>query len=415
MRIKNALLNGQKVDIIIKDDIIEDVYPADDRSYELDRTLNANGMAVIPGLVNMHTHSPMTLFRGLADDIPLKQWLEENIWPAEKRLDEETVYHGARLAMLEMIQSGTTAFNDMYLWLDVIEKAAVEMGIRAYLSETCFDFFKPHVAEKCKQQIIKRFEQKPADSRINYLIGTHAIYTVSGDLLRWAADFAVRNNVFMHLHLAETQQEVADSVSNFGLTPVRYLHKLKVLNPKLIIAHVLYVDDEEIKMLADAGVSVVHNPASNMKLGSGAEFKFTEMKSVGIKIALGSDGCASSNNLDMVEVMKLAALLGKAWRKDPTVLTCNEILDAATVIPAEIFGIKTGVIAKGYKADLCLVNLQIPAFTPNINFVSNLVYAANGSCIDTVICDGKVLMKHRKVKNDEDIIAFVQKIKQNEN
>jgi len=208
----------------------------------------------------------------------------------------------------------------------------------------------------------------------------------------------------MHLHLAETEQETADSIRDFGDTPVRYLNKLGVLSPKLIIAHGLYVDDEEITMLADTGVAVVHNPASNMKLGSGGRFKFEEMKRAGVRIALGTDGCASSNNLDMIETMKLASLLGKAWRKDPTALTCSDIYKAATAIPAEILGIKAGKIETGYLADLCLIDLNQPAFTPNFNLVSNLVYSANSSCVDTVICNGEILMANRKIAHEKEIL-----------
>jgi len=240
---------------------------------------------------------------------------------------------------------------------------------------------------------------------VRYALGPHAIYTVSGSLLKWAADFAVDNDVFMHLHLAETEREVADSVRDFGDTPVRYLRKLGVLNPKLIIAHGLYVDEEEIKMLADVGVAVVHNPASNMKLGSGGQFLFEEMKKIGVRVALGTDGCASSNNLDMIETMKLASLLGKAWRKDPTALPCTDIFSAATDVPAEILGINAGRIEVGAKADMCLIDIRQAAFTPNFNLVSNLVYSANSSCIDTVICDGKPLMENRRVTGEEQILS----------
>ena len=204
--------------------------------------------------------------------------------------------------------------------------------------------------------------------------------------------------------MAETEGEVRDSVKKFGLTPVRYLNKLGVLSPRLIIAHGIYVDDDEIRMLADHDVKVVHNPASNMKLASGIQFKFCEMRKAGVTIALGTDGCSSSNNLDMVEAMKLASLLGKAWRKDPEAIPAGEIFKAATEAGALALGLKAGRIAEGYLADLCLVDLNIPAFIPNHNFISNLVYAANGSCIDTVICDGKILMRDKKVPGEEEIM-----------
>ena len=204
--------------------------------------------------------------------------------------------------------------------------------------------------------------------------------------------------------MAETEGEVQDSVKQFGLTPVRYLYQLGILSPRLILAHGLYVDEEEIQMLADQGVTVVHNPASNMKLASGYRFKYSEMKAAGVRVALGTDGCSSSNNLDMVEAMKLASLLGKAWRKEPEAVTAKEIFHTATFSGAEAIHLKAGQIAEGFLADLCLVDLRMPAFTPNHNFISNLVYAANGSCIDTVICNGKILMQDRKVPGEEEIM-----------
>ena len=182
------------------------------------------------------------------------------------------------------------------------------------------------------------------------------------------------------------------------------MYKLGVLSPRLIIAHGIYFDDDEIRMLADHGVKVIHNPASNLKLVSGIQFKFKEMKKAGIKVGLGTDGCSSSNNLDMVETMKLASLIGKAWRKDPETLTAEEMFEAATSTGADILGLNAGRVKEGTLADLVLIDLKIPAFTPNFNFVSNLVYAANGSCVDTVICNGKVLMQGKKVPNEEEIM-----------
>lgn len=249
--------------------------------------------------------------------------------------------------------------------------------------------------------------------RIHFSIGPHAIYTVSGELLQWADAFAREHNVLIQLHLAETEGEVENSVKNFGLTPVRYLYKLGVLSPRLLISHGIYVDDDEIRMLADHEVKVAHNPASNMKLASGMHFKFREMREAGILVGLGTDGCSSSNNLDMIEAMKLASLLGKVWRKDPEAVTADEIFQSATVNGAAIANLKAGKIAEGYLADLSLIDLNMPAFTPNFNFISNLVYAANGNCIDTVICDGKVLMQNRKVPGEDEIMERAAQIAYN--
>ena len=279
------------------------------------------------------------------------------------------------------------------------------------LAGVCFDHFKPELAEKSKRENEKLVvDVENYSKRIRYAVGPHAIYTVSGELLQWIHGFAAEHSVPIHLHLAETEGEVRNSIKQFGFTPVRYLYKLGILSPRLIIAHGIYVDDDEIRMLADHGVKVVHNPASNMKLASGIQFKFCEMRKAGVTVALGTDGCSSSNNLDMIEAMKLASLLGKAWRKDPEAIPASEIFQAATEAGASAIGLKAGRIAEGYLADLCLVDLDIPAFTPNHNFVSNLVYAANGSCIDTVICDGKILMQDKKVPGEEEIMEHTAEL-----
>lgn len=370
-----------------------------------DQIISGRKKAVIPSFVNMHTHAAMTLFRGMGDDMPLMPWLEEKIWPNEAKLTDEDYYWGTKLACLEMIKSGTTTFFDMYYNLDRVAAAVEEMGLRAVLSEVCFDHFNPKLTDECKQHITKRFQSpSPFSSRILMSIGPHAIYTVSGELLQWIHAFAKEHGLLIHTHLAETEEEVRFSRERFGTTPVRYLHRLGILSPHLIIAHALYLDREEIALLAENDVKAVHNPASNMKLASGYRFMYKEMRAAGVAVGLGTDGCGSSNSLDMIEAMRLASYLGKATRMDPTAMTCDEMLDAATRVGAEMLGIEAGCIVEGALADLCLVDLNMPAFTPDFNNVSNLVYAANGSCIDTVICDGKILMQDKKVQGEDEII-----------
>ena len=364
--IKGALLDGAVTDVYIEKKEIRQV--GTDLQVQADQVIDGRRKALIPGFVNAHTHAAMTLFRGFGDDMPLMPWLEQKIWPNEAKLTREDVYWGTKLACLEMIKSGTTTFFDMYHKFRATADAVEEMGLRALLAG------------------------------------------VSGELLQWIHGFAAEHSVPIHLHLAETEGEVRNSIKQFGFTPVRYLYKLGILSPRLIIAHGIYVDDDEVRMLADHGVKVVHNPASNMKLASGIQFKFCEMRKAGVTVALGTDGCSSSNNLDMIEAMKLASLLGKAWRKDPEAIPASEIFQAATEAGALAIGLKAGRIAEGYLADLCLVDLDIPAFTPNHNFVSNLVYAANGSCIDTVICDGKILMQDKKVPGEEEIMEHTAEL-----
>jgi len=426
--LKSVELNGQETDIYIEGNKIKRIVPVpNDISEQSDRVIDnrkssdnepvANDFlsadtvidgtrkAVIPGLVNMHTHAAMTLFRGFGDDMPLMPWLEEKIWPNEAKLTYDDVYWGAKLACLEMLHSGTTTFFDMYYLPDATAQAVEEMGLRAVLADACFDHFNRKLTERSKKIILKRFGQKsPYSEHIRFALGPHALYTVSGELLRWISDFAKDNDTLIHFHLAETEGEVLQCLQRFGVTPVRYLQQLGMLSPHLIAAHVLYVDEEDIRMLADNGVKVVHNPASNMKLGSGSQFKYREMRDAGINVAIGTDGCSSSNNLDMIEAMKLASLLNKSWRKDPEDFTCTEAFHAATQAGADMLEINTGRIAEGHPADLCLIDLNKPVFTPNFNFISNLVFAANGSCVDTVLCDGRIVMHNKKVQGEDEII-----------
>jgi 5-methylthioadenosine/S-adenosylhomocysteine deaminase len=406
--IKSVDWKGKKVDIYIERNRISKI--GENLSLPSDRIINGEKKAVIPGLVNCHTHAAMTLFRGFGDDMPLRPWLEECIWPNEAKLTDEDIYWGTKLACLEMIKTGTTMFLDMYYGFHASARAVEDMGLRAVLGGVCFDHFNPLLAKKCQcenEELLK--SRGKYSDRIQYALGPHAIYTVSGDLLKWAHTFAVEQDILIHLHLAETKEEVENAKAKFGCTPVRYLHRLGVLSPRLVLAHVIYVDEEEIRLLADHGVAIVHNPASNMKLGSGIEFKYVEMKKAGVRVGLGTDGCGSSNNLDMVEVMKLSALLGKGWRKDPVVLSAEEVFESATAVGASILRLDTGELREGALADLALVDLNIPAFTPNFNFVSNLVYSANGNCVDTVICDGKILMENRKVTGEEEIMENASK------
>jgi len=223
-------------------------------------------------------------------------------------------------------------------------------------------------------------------------------------LFKWCADFAKANHVIFHTHCSESRTEYENSIKNFGLSPVKYLKKLGVLSPNLSLAHVVWVDEEDIQILADHDVKVVHNPQSNLKISSGYKFKYEEMKAKGITVCLGTDGCASSNNVDMTEAMKLASFLQKMWRNDPTALSGKEVLDVATINGAKAFGLNTGAVKEGCLADLILVDLNQTVFTPNYDTVANLIYAANGSAVDTVICNGKVLMKNRVVQEKQTII-----------
>ena len=409
--IKNVLHQDKLTDVLIEGNriaCIAEGISAPSGAEVLDGTVKA----IIPGFINTHTHASMTLFRGYGDDLPLMTWLEDYIWPVEAQMTAHDVYVGARLACLEMLRSWTTCFLDMYMHPLETAKAVEEMGLRAHLSYTLFDQGNADRAELDRKRSYEYFERfKEFSDRITFTLGPHAIYTVSGEQLQFCHQFAKEHNVKIHLHLSETKGEIDECVRLHGLTPVRYLDKLGILSEHLVLAHVVWIDDEEMDLLAKHNVSVVHNPASNLKLASGYAFKYEEMKRRGIRIGIGTDGCSSSNNLDMVVAMKLASFLGKGWRFDSTACKADDIFASATSVGADILGIPAGRVEEGALADVCLVDLNTPELVPLNSLTSNLVYATSGSsCVDTVIIDGRILMRDKYVPGQEAIIAEAREV-----
>ena len=411
--IKDVLLNGETSSILIENDTITGIgkdlsmpvsgtYP--DRENEL-KVINAGGKAVFPTFANMHTHAAMTLFRGYGDDHPLQEWLNEWIWPAERNLDDDIIYWGTRLACLEMIKSGTTLFNDMYFYPAAAMRAVQDSGIRAMIGFTGFDFFNPEAAEKMKKEITEWYDGLTTENcKLSIpVVAPHAPYTVSGETLQWLADFAAERKLHYHIHMSETESEVAESVKQYGLRPYARLEKLGVLDrcgDNFIGAHSLHLDDEEIKFLGEHHASVVHNPNSNLKLGSGYKFMYNELRDAGVNVTLGTDGCSSSNNLDMLEATKTMALLQKGWRGEPTTMPAAEALRVSTANGFKAAGINAGKIEMGAKADLMLVDLDNIGFIPNNDTLSNFIYAAHSEAIDMVICNGQVVMNNRQVKDE---------------
>lgn len=401
--IKNVELNQTSQDILIEDHLITKI--GKQLGNNVDKIIDGHRKAAVPGLVNGHTHSAMTLMRGYADDMPLMPWLEEKIWPLEAKLTEEDVYWGTRLACLEMIKTGTTCMVDMYFHFQEMARAVDEMGIRGLLTFAGFDFNQPHLTQTYQSKISELYQMMENYSgRIRFAMGPHAIYTVSTKMMEWIRDFARERGLKIHTHLSETALEVKNAQKQFGKRPVHYLESLGMLSPDLSLAHCLYLNEEEIRILGDHGCQVVHNPASNLKLVSGNHFPFDLMKKAGVTICIGTDGTCSSNNLDMYEAIKLAALTGKMAMQDPTIWSAEETFKLASEGAEKLTGFKTGKIEEGYLADISLIDLTRPEMTPNFNLYSNLVYSANGSVVDTVICDGKILMENRHVPGEEEII-----------
>lgn len=366
--------------------------------------IDGTGLALLPSFHNAHTHAAMTLLRGYADDMPLHVWLSEHIWPFEAKLTEDDVYWGSKLACLEMIKSGTTFFADMYWHWRGTARAVEEMGLRAALSAAFFDFNDPDRAEPMKQQVMDLHAASAACSdRIQFMLGPHAIYTVSGESLRWLAEYARRHGLLIHMHLSETTKEVDDCLREHGVRPVEYLHSLGLLGPDLILAHAVWMTDAEMALLAQHGVRVVHCPSSNMKLASG-QFQYAQMHRHGIAVGLGTDGCCSNNSLDMFGEMKMASLLAKVTAMDSTVLPAAETLGMASRAGAQMYGLDSGSIATGMYADCILVTLDHVQMTPLHSLTSHAVYSATGACVDTTICNGRVLMRHGVVEGEQEII-----------
>ena len=320
--IKNIILKGEKKDIFIEGNTIKKI--GSNLNLRATEKIDGKGeKAVIPGLINCHTHAAMTLFRGYGDDLPLKEWLEKKIWPLEKKMNREDVYWGTKLAILEMIKTGTTAFNDMYWWEDWSIEAAEEMGIRAVIGLVLLDF-SPIGSKKNLEKYWSIF-QKRKFKTITFSIAPHAVYTVSRENLIWAKNFAKKNNLILHTHLSETEKEVKDCLEKYKMRPVEYLGKIGFLGDNCVLAHSIWLSDKEIRILAKRKCSVVYNPCSNMKLASGI-FPYQKLKKAGVNITLGTDGAASNNSLDIFSEMKFASLLQKVSQKKPTLSSSSRNL-----------------------------------------------------------------------------------------
>ncbi len=403
LSIRGAFVKGKPQTIHVEDGKITSL----GEDLPADRVIEAAGLYAFPSLKNAHTHAGMTLFRGYGDDLPLMEWLQTKIWPAELLLTEEDVYHATRLALLEMLKGGTTWLSDMYWHRDGVARAVRDMGMKGHIASVFIDLGDADKAkEQCDRTIDRLAERDRYGPRVMMALGPHAIYTVSNESLMWIGRLAASEDLIVHIHLSETRGEVEDCRKQHGTTPARLLDRLGLVGPNLVAAHGIWLDEEERRMLADAGATVVTNPTSNLKLAVGGIFAYREAREAGLCVVLGTDGAGSNNNLDMIEEMKIAALVQKHRTEDPTCLPAQEVLDLATTAPAEAFGLGSGKIEPGAPADLMLVDLGAPSTQPVHDPVSNLVYAANASSVHTTICDGEVLMVDRivEIADEEEVI-----------
>ena len=370
--------------------------------------IDASDKIVMPGLINTHTHVAMALLRGISDDVPLMEWLEQHIWPVEAKMGYQEVFDGARLGILEMLMGGTTTFVDMYPFEEAIAEAAESAGIRAVVSPCPMDFRMEHF-ENDWRQVQKRF----SDSRlVTMWMGPHAIYTLSEKNLQRSISLSKELGVGSHVHLAETQTEYDNSMAQHGMSPTEYLEKQSLFSTKTLAAHCVVMSDHDIEILARNGVSVAHNPQSNMKLASGIA-PVKKMLDAGINVSIGTDGASSNNDLDMWEEMRTASLLQKVSTMDPCAIPAYTALQMATVNGAKAIGREgeLGILATGAFADILLIDMEKSHLYPHTNLISELVYSTHASDVDTVIVNGKIVVKNRKClsMNAADVCATAQK------
>lgn len=389
-------------DVLIKEGMIEKI---GNLYTSADEVIDGRGLVAIPGLINTHTHIPMTLLRGIADDMPLKTWLGEKIWPIEANLRPHHIRAGTELGLLESLRTGATTIFDMYFFEDEIAEVFKEFGVRGVLASAIIDFGTPECKDfKDCLRVADSFVKKWAkDPLIVPCYGPHAPYTVSPEGLAEVASRA-GSDIWIQVHASETESEVREVNERYGRTPVKLLHETGVLGRKTVLAHLVWPEDDEIPILSESGALVSHNPVSNLKLSSGIA-PVPEILEKGVRVSLGTDGAASNNTLDMFETMKIAALIHKARRMDPTTMPAQLVLDMATIIPASYLPWRIGSIREGYEADLVLLSTKAPWWNPLHSVISNLVYSARSTDVRHVIVKGRLLIHDGKltVKDEERI------------
>ena len=416
-------MNPKKADILVKNGIVLTMDPesrqfqngavailndsiaavgdeTDMEAWEAKKIIDAGGGIIMPGLINAHTHAAMTCFRGIADDLPLMTWLNEHIFPAESKLDVDKVHRGSLLACAEMIMSGTTTFCDMYLFEEAVAQAADEAGMRAVVGEVLYDFPSPNYGEIEKgfqytENLAARYKGHPL---VSAAVEPHSPYLCAPELLQQASDLSMSAGILFVIHLSETKSEVETIQERYQKTPVGHLAALGVLGPNVLACHCVELTGDDIAILAQNDVKVAHNPESNMKLASGIA-PIPDLIEAGICIGLGTDGCASNNNLDLFSEMDTVAKLHKANRLDPTVMDAESVLSMVTRWGARSLGLEdiTGSLEVGKRADVIVIDTRKPHLSPLYRPASHLVYAVGGSDVDSTIINGRVVMENRQL------------------
>jgi 5-methylthioadenosine/S-adenosylhomocysteine deaminase len=403
LTVRDAVLDGARVGLRVDDERIAalgaDVEPAAG-----DAVLDAAGMALLPGLVNGHGHAAMTLMRGYGADLPLMQWLQDKIFPVEAKLTADDVYWGTRLACVEMIRSGTVRFWDMYWQPEAVARAVQDAGIRASVALPLVDGLDPDKSDALRADAERSLDGlADAGPRVLPTLGPHSIYLVSEKSLHWVAELASERDLPVHIHLSETEGEVHDCVAAHGIRPAPYLDRIGLLTPSTLLAHGVWLDDDELSLVGERGATIVTNPVSNLKLAVGRVFPYAKARQHGIPVGLGTDGASSNNSLDLFQDVKHLALVQKHAERDPAAMPATEAWAVATGARAPLLG-QSGRVAVGEPADFLLVRSDAPELTPG-DLTADLVYAASGSVVDTTVVAGRVLMRSGEINGEAEVRA----------
>jgi len=401
LTIRGAELGGERVGVRCVGGRIEAIGP-EVGAAPGDETLDANGAHLVPPLLNGHTHAAMTLFRGSGGDLPLMPWLEQRIWPVEAKLSGEDVYWGARLACAEMVRSGTTRFWDMYWHPEATARAVADAGIRATIGAPLFDVGRS-AAEMRSSALASLDLLSEAGPLVSPALAPHSIYMVSEESLGWIAELGDERGLPIHIHLSETQKEVEDCIAAHGVRPAFYLDRLGVLNERAVLAHGVWLDPEELALIAERGATVITNPIANMKLAVGGVFPHPAARTAGVAVGLGTDGAGSNDSLDLLADLKTFALVQKHAAADPTAIEAGEAWAVATGARAPLLGAGTPLTV-GAAADFLLLDAAAPELGVG-DLASNLVYAATGSVVRTAVVGGEVLMRDGELAGLEEILA----------
>ena len=404
LAITGALLAGERVALRADNGLIVEIGPGV-QPQPGDELLDAAGAILVAPLINGHTHAAMTLFRGYGDDLPLMRWLREKIWPVERRLEPEDVYWGTRLACLEMIRNGTASFWDMYWHPTAAARAVRDAGMRSTVAAPLIDV--DGSSEQMREAALQSLDELAAreldSERIDVSLAPHAIYTVSENSLRWIAEVAGERELPVQIHLSETEQEVIDCVAAHGVRPARYLDRVGLLTPRTVLSHGVWLDDDELDLIASKGAVVVTNPVANLKLAVGAVFPYPRARRAGVHVGLGTDGPASNNSLDLFSDMKVLALVQKHAAQDAAAIDALETWEIATGRRAPLLG-AAPALDVGQRADLLLLRAR----TPELSFgelPAAVVYAASGAVVQATVVAGRVLMRDGEIDGADEVLA----------